>query len=74
MSVRMKKRPDHPVQQRKKPGPLRQWDENMQARFKAGTINRIDAVLRNDETRVAFVNDAVVRELAKREKKMRSPQ
>jgi hypothetical protein len=68
MRVRMKKGPD-PVQQRKKPGPLRQWDENMQARFKAGTINRIDAVLRDRETRVAFVNDAVLRELARREKK-----
>lgn len=50
------------------PGPPRRWDENMQARFKEGTIARLTAVLREGETRVEFVNAAVVREIARREK------
>jgi hypothetical protein len=53
----------------RKHGPARQWDENMLARFKAGTAARIAAVLREGETRVAFVNAAVVREIERRERR-----
>jgi hypothetical protein len=53
---------------RSRRGPPRQWDENTQARFKEGTMARIEAALREGETRVAFVNDAVLRELTRREK------
>lgn len=40
----------------------------MVARFEAGTLDRIAAVLREGETRVEFVNVAVAREIARREK------
>jgi hypothetical protein len=41
----------------------------MQAKFKEGTIERIGALLKEGETRVEFVNDAVEREIARRERK-----
>jgi hypothetical protein len=41
----------------------------MQARFEAGTHARIEAVLKDGETKVEFVNAAVIREIARREKR-----
>jgi hypothetical protein len=38
----------------------------MQARFSAGTFNRIKDVLDEDEDRTDFVREAVERELARR--------
>jgi hypothetical protein len=40
----------------------------MQARFPAGTFDRIAAVLEPDEDRTEFVRRAVERELARRER------
>ena len=45
------------------------WSQNMQARFRAGTFERIEKVLRDDEDRTDFVREAVERELARRESK-----
>lgn len=44
------------------------WSENMQARFKAGTFDRIQATLADGEDRTDFVREAVERELKRREK------
>jgi hypothetical protein len=45
------------------------WSEDMQARFVAGTLERIDAVREDGETRTDFVRLAVERELRRRERK-----
>ena len=52
-----------------KPGRPRRWHENMQARFEAGTLARIEGLLKDGETKVEFVNVAVTREIARREKR-----
>lgn len=44
------------------------WSENMQARFKAGTFDRIARTLADGEDRTDFVRAAVERELKRREK------
>lgn len=44
------------------------WSQNMQARFRSGTFERIGVVLREDEDRTDFVREAVERELERREK------
>ncbi len=44
------------------------WAENMQARFPAGTFDRIAAVLTEKEDRTDFVREAVDRELKRRER------
>jgi hypothetical protein len=49
-------------------GRPRKWQEDMQARFPAGTFKRIEAVLREDEDRTDFVREAVEREIARRER------
>lgn len=43
------------------------WSENMQARFKAGTFERISNALKPGEDRTDFVREAVARELERRE-------
>jgi hypothetical protein len=43
-------------------------DEQTPARFPAGTLDRIDAVLRDRESRGAFLRQAVERELKRRER------
>jgi hypothetical protein len=50
-------------------GRPRRWDENMQARFEAGTLQRMTAVQEDGETKVDFVNAAVMREIVRRENK-----
>jgi hypothetical protein len=52
-----------------KSGRPRRWHENMQARFEEGTLARLDEVLREGETKVDFVNKAVIREIARREER-----
>lgn len=42
--------------------------DNMPGRFPKGTFARMDAVRRQDETRTAFVQEAVEREIERREK------
>jgi hypothetical protein len=42
-------------------------DEEMPARFPAGTLARMDAVLGDKEKRADLLRDAVIRELARRE-------
>ena len=42
--------------------------EKTMARFSAGTLDRIKAVLRSDELQSSFIREAVESELAKREK------
>lgn len=49
-------------------GRRKEFDEDMRARFAAGTFERIEAVLDEDEDRTAFVRHAVERELKRREK------
>lgn len=44
------------------------WSEDMVARFPAGTFERIDAVLAENEDRTDFVREAVERELRRRAK------
>lgn len=44
------------------------WSQNMQARFPAGTFERIEKALREDEDRTDFVREAVQRELERRER------
>jgi hypothetical protein len=48
-------------------GRKRRWAEDMAARFPAGTLARIDAVLRDKEFRTNFVWQAVEKELKLRE-------
>ena len=48
-------------------GRPRQWAENMQARFRAGTFARIEALLLDQEDRTDFVREAVEREIERRE-------
>jgi len=43
-------------------------EEQMPARFKGGTLARIDAVRREKENRAEFVRVAIERELARRER------
>jgi len=43
--------------------------EQMPARLPEGTLDRIDAVLEDKESRGAFLREAVERELKRREKK-----
>ena len=49
-------------------GRTRKWAEDMQARFPAGTFDRIAAVLADKEDRTDFVREAVERELKRRER------
>lgn len=53
---------------RGKRGRPRLWSEDMVARFAAGTFERIDALLGEDEDRTDFVRAAVERELKRRER------
>jgi len=53
----------------KRTGRPRQWAEDMQARFPAGTFARIETVLGEDEDRTDFVRKAVERELQRRERR-----
>ena len=54
-------------------GRKRRWAEDMAARFPAGTLARIDAVLGADEYRTNFVWQAVEKELKRREAKAAKP-
>jgi hypothetical protein len=46
--------------------------EQTPARLPAGTLNRIDAVLGDDENRADFIRSSIERELKRREKRVRS--
>ena len=54
-----------------KRGRPRQWAEDMQARFPAGTFKRIERLLGEAEDRTDFVREAVEREIKRREAKGR---
>jgi hypothetical protein len=54
-------------------GRKKQWAEDMQARFAAGTFDRIADALREGEDRTDFVRAAVERELEARERQQRKP-
>jgi hypothetical protein len=45
-----------------------EYPEKREAAFKEGTLTRVQAALRDDETQVGFIREAVERELARREK------
>ena len=49
-------------------GRTKKWSEDMQARFPAGTFDRIDAVRNDGEDRTDFIREAVERELRRRER------
>jgi hypothetical protein len=51
---------------KKQKGRPRQWAQDMQARFPAGTFERIKRVLGEDEDRTDFVRTAVEHELKRR--------
>jgi len=44
-------------------------EEQIPARFPGGTLDRIDRVLEDKESRAGFIREAVERELARRERK-----
>ena len=48
-------------------GRKRKWTERMDARFPAGTIARIDVVLRPKEARTDLIFEAVEKEIDRRE-------
>jgi hypothetical protein len=54
--------------ERSRRGPPKLWHEAMQAKFTAGTLAAIEDVLKDGESRVAFVNEAVQREIVRRRK------
>lgn len=54
-------------------GRKKQWSEDMQARFAAGTFDRIADVLIGEEDRTDFVRDAVEREIKRRERTAAKP-
>jgi hypothetical protein len=54
---------------KKRTGRPRQWAQDMQARFPAGTFERMKAVLEEGEDRTDLVREAVERELQRREKR-----
>ena len=46
------------------------WHERMGVKFARGTFARINAVLREDEQKMAFVRDLVMREIERRERQI----
>lgn len=52
-------------------GRKRKWDEDMVARFPAGTLGKMDSVLEAGEARTDLVWAAVDREIKRRERKLR---
>ena len=48
-------------------GRPRLWHERMGVKFARGTFARINAVLREDEKKMSFVRDLVMREIERRE-------
>jgi hypothetical protein len=49
-------------------GRKKRWPERTAIKFAAGTFERIAAVLADDEDRMAFMREAVEREIERREK------
>jgi len=45
-----------------------EYPDKREAAFKPGTLDRIQAALRDDETQVGFIREAVERELERRSK------
>ena len=54
-------------------GRPRLWHERMGVKFAHGTFARINAVLREDEQKMAFVRDLVMREIERREAALPAP-
>lgn len=50
-------------------GRPRRWQEAMVAKFEAGTSAKIVNLLKEGETKVEFVNAAVLREIERRERR-----
>jgi hypothetical protein len=55
-------------------GRRKQWTENILARFRTGTVDRMDALLDPDETRLDLIREAVRRELRRRTRKREKKQ
>ena len=49
------------------------WHERMGVKFARGTFARINAVLREDEKKMAFVRELVMREIERREAALPPP-
>jgi len=49
-------------------GRKKRWPERVGAKFAAGTLDRIAAVLAKDEVRLDFIREAVEREIQRRER------
>jgi hypothetical protein len=49
-------------------GRKKRWPERTAIKFAAGTFERIAAVLADDEDRMAFMREAVQREIERRER------
>ena len=54
-------------------GRPRLWRERMGVKFAHGTFARIKAVLREDENKMSFVRDLVMREIKRREADQPTP-
>lgn len=52
-----------------KRGRTKLWTERLHLTLAAGAKDRIDAVLRDKEDRLAFIRSAIERELTRRERK-----
>jgi hypothetical protein len=52
-------------------GPPRQWQDEMVARFPAGTFGRIKGLLRDGESRTGFLREAVQHEIELRAEALR---
>jgi len=57
---------DTPDVEIKKPGRPRRWDRSMEARFMAETFAEMKAQLKEDESQIDFVDEAVRREILRR--------
>jgi hypothetical protein len=62
------------VAKKQRMGRKKRWPERTAIKFAAGTFERIAAVLEDGEERMAFMREAVERELKRRETKQKTGQ
>ncbi len=59
--------PDDATATARRVGRKMEYPEKREAAFREGTLARVQAALRDDETQVGFIREAVERELYRRE-------
>lgn len=62
-----------PVDKPPRMGRKKLWEERMHLTLPLGAKGRIDAVLRDKEDRLAFIREAIERELKRRERQKPDP-